>query len=116
MVAENEAAGLCAAGGAAPGAEGGVGALRERFLRPGGELEVIVPAAPGEEERARTLAEALSAFRLPVRVTGAEHRPEANALYGSGYMPGYLLHTMASSGGAVCPGSRCWTGIRVWPC
>ena len=77
--------------------------LRERFLRPGGELEVIVPAAPGEEERARTLAEALSAFRLPVRVTGAEHRPEANALYGSGYMPGYLLHTMASSRGSRMP-------------
>ena len=77
--------------------------LRERFLRPGGELEVIVLAAPGEEEHARTLAEALSAGRLPVRVTGAEHRPEANALYGSGYMPGYLIHTMASSRGSRMP-------------
>lgn len=107
---------MCAAGEPLRGLREELEPLRERFLRPGGELEVIVPAAPGEEERARTLAEALSAFRLPVRVTGAEHRPEANALYGSGYMPATSSTPWLQAGGAVCPGSRCWTGIRVWPC
>ena len=61
MVAENEAAGVCAAGEPLRGLREELEPLRERFLRPGGELEVIVLAAPGEEERARTLAEALSA-------------------------------------------------------
>ncbi|UQT50218.1 hypothetical protein M5E87_12165 [Flavonifractor plautii] len=104
---------MCAAGEPLRGLREELEPLRERFLRPGGELEVIVLAAPGEEGQDSGGG---PVRLLPVRVTGAEHRPEANALYGSGYMPGYLLHTMASSRGAVCPGSRCWTGIRVWPC
>ena len=86
--------------------------LRERFLRPGGELEVIVPAAPGEEERARTLAEALSAFRLPGQSTGRKPmRCMAPAICRATSSTPWL-----QAGGAVCPGSRCWTGIRVWPC
>ena len=91
--------------------------LRERFLRPGGELEVIVPAAPGEEERARDSGG--GPVRLPA--SGARHRGRAPAgsqcavwlrLY-AGLPP---PHHGFKPGEPYAPAHAAWTGIRVWPC